>query len=171
MVMSPPTKNVMSLMYLHHTSDPFSQPDRRLSCPILNLKSSSLLLQRICCYYQLKMKFLSAVLLAYFFGTAVKVEGFLVSKAVNNARTGGAKSMLSMVADDAKVILVTGSSRGLGKSIALDLGAHGQKVVVNYVSEGSKAGADATVEEIKALGGDAIAVQADSKLCRLYCVM
>jgi NAD(P)-dependent dehydrogenase (short-subunit alcohol dehydrogenase family) len=67
-----------------------------------------------------------------------------------------------MVADDAKVILVTGSSRGLGKSIALDLGAHQQKVVVNYVSEGSKAGAEATVEEIKALGGDAICVQADS---------
>lgn len=69
---------------------------------------------------------------------------------------------LSMVADNAKVILVTGSSRGLGKSIALDLGAHQQKVVVNYVSEGSKAGAEATVEEIKALGGDAICVQADS---------
>ena len=69
---------------------------------------------------------------------------------------------LSMVADDAKVILVTGSSRGLGKSIALDLGAHQQKVVVNYVSESSKAGAEATVEEIKALGGDAICVQADS---------
>jgi hypothetical protein len=50
----------------------------------------------------------------------------------------------------------------LGKSIALDLGAHQQKVVVNYVSEGSKAGAEATVEEIKALGGDAICVQADS---------
>lgn len=76
-----------------------------------------------------------------------------------------------MVADDAKVILVTGSSRGLGKSIALDLGAHQQKVVVNYVSEGSKAGAEATVEEIKALGGDAICVQADSKslsVCDLF---
>lgn len=73
------------------------------------------------------------------------------------------KSTLSMVADDAKVILVTGSSRGLGKSIALDLGKAGQKVIVNYVSDGSKEGADATVAEIKALGGDAIAVQADSK--------
>eukprot|EP00546_Thalassionema_frauenfeldii_P006433 CAMPEP_0178929090 /NCGR_PEP_ID=MMETSP0786-20121207/20335_1 /TAXON_ID=186022 /ORGANISM="Thalassionema frauenfeldii, Strain CCMP 1798" /LENGTH=253 /DNA_ID=CAMNT_0020605165 /DNA_START=150 /DNA_END=911 /DNA_ORIENTATION=+ len=67
-----------------------------------------------------------------------------------------------MVADDAKVILVTGSSRGLGKAIAMDLGKAGQKVVINYVSDGSKEGAEATVEEIKGLGGDAIAVQADS---------
>jgi len=67
-----------------------------------------------------------------------------------------------MVADDAKVILVTGSSRGLGKSIALDLGSHGHKVVVNYVSDGSKAGAEETCEAIKKSGGDAIAVQADS---------
>ena len=71
-------------------------------------------------------------------------------------------SSLNMVADDAKVILVTGSSRGLGKSIALDLGKKGQKVVINYVSDSSKESADTTVAEIKAAGGDAIAVQADS---------
>ena len=70
---------------------------------------------------------------------------------------------MSETASTRQVALVTGSSRGLGKSIALDLGKAGQKVVVNYVSDGSKEGADATVEEIKALGGDAIAVQADSK--------
>ena len=80
----------------------------------------------------------------------------------SHRRQTTATTSLSMVADGAKVILVTGSSRGLGKSIALNLGAHQQKVVVNYVSEGSKAGAEATVEEIKALGGDAICVQADS---------
>jgi len=71
-------------------------------------------------------------------------------------------SSMTMVADDAKVCLVTGSSRGLGKSIALELGKAGQKVVVNYVSDSSKESAEATVAEIKALGGDAIAVQADS---------
>jgi hypothetical protein len=71
-------------------------------------------------------------------------------------------SSLKMVADDAKVILVTGSSRGLGKSIALELAKSGQKLVINYVSDGSKGTAEATVEEVKALGGDAIAVQADS---------
>lgn len=80
-----------------------------------------------------------------------------------SSSSSSSRSLLNMVADDAKVILVTGSSRGLGRSIALDLGSHGQKVVVNYVSEGSKAGAEATVAEIKQLGGDAIAVQADSK--------
>lgn len=71
-------------------------------------------------------------------------------------------SSLNMVADDAKVILVTGSSRGLGKSIALDLGKAGQKVVINYVSDGSKESAEDTVKEIKDLGGDALAVQCDS---------
>ena len=79
-------------------------------------------------------------------------------------------SSMSMVADDAKVCLVTGSSRGLGKSIAIELGKAGQKVVVNYVSDGSKDSAETTVAEIKALGGDAIAVQADSKfLCIIAC--
>jgi UDP-N-acetylglucosamine:LPS N-acetylglucosamine transferase len=78
------------------------------------------------------------------------------------AFTPRSTSSLKMVADDAKVILVTGSSRGLGKSIALELGKAEQKVVINYVSDGSKDAAEETVKEIKALGGDAIAVQADS---------
>lgn len=83
---------------------------------------------------------------------------------------------LNMVADDAKVILVTGSSRGLGKSIALELGKNGQKLVINYVSDGSKEAAEKTCEEIKALGGDAVAIQADSTLlsvcfCLRICVV
>jgi len=64
-----------------------------------------------------------------------------------------------MVADDAKVILVTGASRGLGAAIATDLGSHGHKIVVNYA--GSEAKALEVVETIKKSGGDAIAVQAD----------
>jgi len=79
-----------------------------------------------------------------------------------SSRQSSSSSSLNMVAKDAKVCLVTGSSRGLGKSIALDLGKAGQKVVVNYVSDGSKESAEETVAEIKKLGGDAIAVQADS---------
>jgi len=64
-----------------------------------------------------------------------------------------------MVADDAKVILVTGASRGLGRSIACELGAQGQKVIVNYA--GSEDAANETVEMVKAAGGDAIAIQAN----------
>lgn len=67
-----------------------------------------------------------------------------------------------MVADDAKVVLVTGSSRGLGKAIALEMGRAGQKVIVNYVSDGSKESAEATCAEIEEAGGEAVAIQADS---------
>lgn len=64
-----------------------------------------------------------------------------------------------MVADDAKVCLVTGASRGLGRAIALELGKSGQKVIVNYAA--SEGPANEVVEEIKSLGGEAIAVKAD----------
>ena len=70
-------------------------------------------------------------------------------------------STLNMVADDAKVILVTGASRGLGRAIAVDLGKQGQKVIVNYA--GSEDAANETVEMVKAAGGDAIAIQANCK--------
>jgi hypothetical protein len=109
------------------------------------------------------MKFLSLFSLAALFATASAFTQHHVSFAPRTAMRSATKSSLNMVADDAKVCLVTGSSRGLGKSIALELGKHGQKVVINYVSDGSKDAAEATVQEIKDLGGDAIALQADSK--------
>lgn len=107
------------------------------------------------------MKLLTSTLVIF---SAVATYGFAPATPLRAfaPRWSSSASSLNMVADDAKVILVTGSSRGLGKSIALDLGKAGQKVVVNYVSDSSKESAEATVEEIKALGGDAIAVQADS---------
>jgi 3-oxoacyl-[acyl-carrier protein] reductase len=58
-----------------------------------------------------------------------------------------------------KVALVTGASKGIGAAIALELAAQGAAVAVNY--SGSKAGADKIVEQIKAAGGKAIAVQAN----------
>ena len=57
------------------------------------------------------------------------------------------------------VAVVTGASRGIGRAIALRLAAGGARVVVNYHS--SQAAADQVVEQIKAAGGQAIAVQAD----------
>merc|ERR1719313_2237180 len=57
------------------------------------------------------------------------------------------------------VCIVTGGSRGLGRAIALALGAEGCKVVVNYAN--SAGAAESVVEEIKALGGDGVAIQAD----------
>jgi len=58
-----------------------------------------------------------------------------------------------------KVAVVTGSSRGIGRAIAVRLAAGGAKVVVNY--RGNEAAANEVVEQIKAQGSEAIAVQAD----------
>ena len=55
--------------------------------------------------------------------------------------------------------VVTGSSRGIGRGIATDLGEHGANVVVNYRS--SEREARDVVEEIRDEGGTAIAAQAD----------
>ena len=58
-----------------------------------------------------------------------------------------------------KIAVVTGASKGLGASIAKHLAAEGAKVVVNYAT--SAAGAEKVVNEIKAAGGDAVAVRGD----------
>ncbi|HEY9886606.1 MAG TPA: 3-oxoacyl-ACP reductase family protein [Vampirovibrionales bacterium] len=58
-----------------------------------------------------------------------------------------------------KTALVTGSSRGIGRQIALSLAKEGYSVVVNYVS--SESAATEVVKEIEALGSKAIAVQAN----------
>lgn len=60
---------------------------------------------------------------------------------------------------DGKVALVTGSGRGIGAAMAVELGRLGAKVVVNYAN--SVSSADKVVAEIKALGTDAVAFQAD----------
>ena len=58
-----------------------------------------------------------------------------------------------------KTAIVTGSSRGIGRSIALKLAKEGYQIVVNY--SGSEQRALEVVEEIKQLGSQAIAVQAN----------
>ncbi|HDA0075698.1 TPA: 3-oxoacyl-[acyl-carrier-protein] reductase [Staphylococcus aureus] len=58
-----------------------------------------------------------------------------------------------------KSALVTGASRGIGRSIVLQLAEEGYNVAVNYA--GSKEKAEAVVEEIKAKGVDSFAIQAN----------
>jgi 3-oxoacyl-[acyl-carrier protein] reductase len=58
-----------------------------------------------------------------------------------------------------KIAVVTGGSRDIGRAISVKLAKEGAKVVVNYYN--SEAGAKETVQEIKSLGGEAIAIKAD----------
>ena len=58
-----------------------------------------------------------------------------------------------------RVVIVTGASRGLGREIALQFGASGCRVVVNYRER--EGDARMVAEDIRRRGGDAIAVRAD----------
>ncbi len=58
-----------------------------------------------------------------------------------------------------KVVLITGAGRGIGRATALEFGRLGATVVVNYNSNDETA--QKVVEEIKALGGDAVKYKAD----------
>ena len=60
---------------------------------------------------------------------------------------------------DNKVVVVTGSSSGIGKSTAIEFARSGADVVVHYNS--NKSGADEVVSEIQKAGGKAIAVGGD----------
>ncbi len=60
---------------------------------------------------------------------------------------------------DGKIALVTGSSRGIGRGIALEFAREGADVAVNYRRD--EAAAKETVRAIEALGRKAIAIQAD----------
>ena len=58
-----------------------------------------------------------------------------------------------------KIALVTGASRGIGRSIALKLAAEGAEVILNY--RRSKTECEDVLNEIANLGGNGIAVRAD----------
>jgi enoyl-[acyl-carrier protein] reductase III len=60
---------------------------------------------------------------------------------------------------EGKISLITGSSRGIGRALALTLAREGASIVVNYVRNADLAAE--TVREIEALGSRAIAVQAN----------
>jgi 3-oxoacyl-[acyl-carrier protein] reductase len=58
-----------------------------------------------------------------------------------------------------KSVIVTGGSRGIGRAVAIRLARDGFAVAVNYAGNSSKA--NEVVAEIKAAGGQVIAVQGD----------
>lgn len=58
-----------------------------------------------------------------------------------------------------KVALVTGSSRGIGKEIAISLAKEGYNLVINYAR--SRSNAETTAAEIRALGVDVLVVKAN----------
>src|SRR5262245_56390874 len=60
---------------------------------------------------------------------------------------------------EGRVALVTGASRGIGRAVAVALGAAGAKVIVNYVT--NEAAATEAVAAVEAAGGKARAVRFD----------
>ena len=58
-----------------------------------------------------------------------------------------------------QIAIVTGASRGIGKSVAEVFAQEGAKLVINY--NASESGASAVVNEIRKKGGQAIHVKAD----------
>jgi NAD(P)-dependent dehydrogenase (short-subunit alcohol dehydrogenase family) len=63
------------------------------------------------------------------------------------------------MSNEQRTALVTGSSKGIGRGIALELAAQGWDVFVNYNRD--QAGAEETVEKVRAQGRRAWAIQAD----------
>jgi 3-oxoacyl-[acyl-carrier protein] reductase len=58
-----------------------------------------------------------------------------------------------------KIALVTGSSRGIGRAIALDFARQGAAIIVNYRSRADAA--EEAVKEINNMGTESIAIKAD----------
>lgn len=60
---------------------------------------------------------------------------------------------------DGNVAIITGASRGIGRSVAIELAKAGAKVVINYA--GNHAAAKEVEDAVKAIGGEALLIQAD----------
>ena len=68
---------------------------------------------------------------------------------------------MSKIDLNGKVTLVAGGAKNLGGLISREFAASGSKVVVHYNSASTESDADATVNAITDLGGEAIAIQGD----------
>ena len=64
-----------------------------------------------------------------------------------------------MNAQSGRVALVTGAGRGIGRAVAMELGARGYRVALNY--QNSEAAAMEAAEIIRSAGGTAFTAQAD----------
>jgi NAD(P)-dependent dehydrogenase (short-subunit alcohol dehydrogenase family) len=71
-----------------------------------------------------------------------------------------------MTKDLAKIALVTGSSRGLGKNTALSLAKKGVDTIVTY--RNSEGEAKAVVSQIEAMGGKAVALYLDTSNIKTF---
>jgi glucose 1-dehydrogenase len=58
-----------------------------------------------------------------------------------------------------KIVLVTGASKGIGRALALGLAAEGAHIIVNYNRD--KKAAESVAKSVRALGREAMTVQAD----------
>jgi 3-oxoacyl-[acyl-carrier protein] reductase len=58
-----------------------------------------------------------------------------------------------------KTALVTGSARGIGRAIALDLAGRGNDIVINFITRADAA--EQVAKEIRSIGPKALAVRAD----------
>src|SRR3712207_2822260 len=70
-------------------------------------------------------------------------------------RVGGRSRLLPM----SRVALVTGSSRGIGRAIAVALAQRGERVAVNFNADADAA--KETLSLVEAAGGEGVCVQAD----------
>ncbi|KAI1166218.1 hypothetical protein F5B18DRAFT_96661 [Nemania serpens] len=79
---------------------------------------------------------------------------------VNRQKRGATYSSLSRQSSEGKSVIITGSSRGIGKAIALRLAADGYNVCITDVSA-NQAACNEVAEEIRSMGRKACTVAAD----------